>query len=283
MKTRAVEIYSKIEPVLIEHKLFFLYLVVGIWTFQLSSHLPNPGLDPSWCIGINWAHVNNFQFGTDVVFTYGILGFLGQPLVLDYNLWKISIIFSVLANLLLIFSSYLLLKEFCARWYHYVFIIPILLVILPVTAPQWKMLISLSLFLYLILVQKNTPGTHILYLSAIGLSLAVNSLIKFDMLWNSLYLIVAFCSIGFISKRNIKQGAILIISFILSFWAIWLTMQQHPENILPYLIGGFELTRGYSEAMATAGPLWNVIAGCISILFIIMVGAYFLFIKEESS
>lgn len=281
METSVIEIYSRIKPALIEHKYFFLYLMVGVWTFQLFSHLPNPGLDPSWGIGINWAHVNNFQFGTDAVFTYGILGFLGHPLTLDYNLWKMSIIFSVLTNFLLIFSSYLLLREFCARWYHYVFLIPILLVILPVTAPQWKMLISLSLFLYLILVQKSTPGTHLLYLSAIGFGLAVNSLIKFDMLWNSLYLIVAFCSIGFISKRNIKQGAILIISFILSFWAIWLTMQQHPENILPYLRGGFELTRGYSEAMAISGPLWHVIVGCISLLFIMMVGVYFFIHKRR--
>lgn len=275
MKTSVVEIYSKIKPALIEHKYFFLYLMLGVWTFQLSSYLPNSGLDPSWLIGNNWAHVNNFQFGTDIVFTYGILGFLAHPLILEYNLWKVSMIFSVLANFLLIFSSYLLLREFSARWYHYVFFIPILLIILQVTAPQWKMLISLSLFLYLILAQKSTPRIHLLYLSAIGFGLAVHSLIKFDMLWNSLYLIVAFCSIDFIAKRNIKQGAILTVSFILSFFAIWLTMQQHPENILPYLIGGFELTRGYSEAMATAGSLWNVIAGCISILFIIMVGIYF--------
>lgn len=281
METNAAEIYSRIKPVLIEHKYLLLYLIVGIWTFQMASHLPNPGLDPSWIVGINWAHVNDFQFGTDVVFTYGVLGFLGQPLILDYDLWKMGIIFSALVNFLLIFSSYLLLREFCARWYHYVFLIPILLVILPVTAPQWKMLISLSLFLYLILVQKSTPGTHLLYLSAIGFGLAVNSLIKFDMLWNSLYLILVFCGINYVTKHNIRQGATLLASFSVSFLAIWLTMQQHLENILPYLIGGLELTRGYSEAMAISGSLWQVVAGCISFLFIIMVGVYFFIQKRR--
>jgi len=194
---------------------------------------------------------------------------------------EMNIIFSVFANFILIFSSYLLLREFCARWYHYVFFIPILLVILPITAPQWKMLISLSLFLCLILVQKSTSGTHLLYLSVIGFFLAVNSLIKFDMLWNSLYLILVFCGINYVTKHNIRQGATLLASFSVSFLAIWLTMQQHPGNILPYLIGGFELTRGYSEAMAISGPQWQVVAGCISFLFLIMAGVYFFIHKRR--
>jgi hypothetical protein len=276
-----IGIYFKIKSIIIEYKFFLLFLLLGLWTFPFSTQLPTSGLDPSWVVGLNLAYANHYLFGTDVVFTYGLLGFLSTPLVLDYNIWIFSLLFSLLAHFLFIFAVYLLLNQFSARWYHFLLFIPILLFVLPITASIWSLLLSLSIFLYLILTQKNVSLTSFLGLVAIGFFLSINSLIKFDMMWNSLYLILIFFLVCYITKQDIKQGLVLSSSFVFSFFALWLILQQNIENILPYLIGGFELTNGYTEAMTNPGPIWLIFVGGISVLYVLIIGTYFFIYKKE--
>jgi hypothetical protein len=254
---------------------------VGFWTFPVSIFLPNSGLDPSWVIGVNLATINNFQFGNDLIFTFGILGFLGQSLVLNYNLWIMSIIFSIFSHFLFVIALYLLLKYFSARWYYYIFFIPILIIILPLMASYWAILISVSIFLYLILLQKGQTKNVFFNLIICGILLEVDSLIKFDMLWNSLYLLLGFFIITFLLKRDVWQGVVLLGSYAVSFFAVWVIMRQHISNIIPYFFGGFEFTKGYTEAMAIPGPFWQVFLGLSSIILLLIVGIFFLFRKNK--
>ncbi|MEI6841798.1 MAG: hypothetical protein WCK53_11060, partial [Methanomicrobiales archaeon] len=46
-------------------------------------------------------------------------------------------------------------------------------------------------------------------------------------------------------------------------------------------MGGFELIKGYNEAMTVQGPLWQVYAGIFSILFLGIVVAYFAIRKQR--
>jgi hypothetical protein len=279
MRINKLEIFSKIKSIIIEYKFFILFLVIAFWTLPLTTFLPTPGLDSSWVLGLNLAFLNHFPFGTSVVFPYGVLGFLGNPLLLNHNLWKISILFAIFTRFLFISSLYLILKNCSARWYHYIFFIPLLLFILPLIAPYWALLISISIILYLILIQNELAGMVYFYLIAIGILLAIDSLIKFDMLFNSVYLILGFCIINFIQKRDLRQSVVLVSSYIVSFLALWLIAQQHVSTILAYLIGGFELTKGYTEAMAIPGPFWQVCIGLISIILLLTIGIYFLIRK----
>src|SRR5215469_7324240 len=54
---------------------FFIALVI----LTVPSAPPDLGIDASWCAVLNWAHQHGLQFGQDVVFTYGPLGFLVAP------------------------------------------------------------------------------------------------------------------------------------------------------------------------------------------------------------
>jgi hypothetical protein len=275
-------ISSRIKSVIIEYKFLLFLLTVGFWTLPVSTFLPSSGLDPSWRIGTNLIFLNNFQFGTDFIFTYGLLGFLGNPVILNYNLWIMSFVFTIFAHFLFVIALYLLFKYLSARWYQYILFIPIFLFILPIMGSFWVLLISISIILYLILLQKVQSKTVFFYLTLCGFLLAVDSLIKFDMLWNSLYLLLGFCVISFIFKRNARQGAILVGSYAVSFIALWFTSQQHFLNIIAYLIGGFELTKGYTDAMAFPGPFWQVCFGLISILILVMIGLFFLIRRNKT-
>ena len=100
-------------------------------------------------------------------------------------------------------------------------------------------------------------------------------------MWNSLYFILIFFLVCYITKQDIKQGLVLSSSFVFSFFALWLILQQNIENILPYLIGGFELTNGYTEAMTNPGPIWLIFVGGISVLYVLIIGTYFFIYKKE--
>jgi hypothetical protein len=83
---------------------WLLGLLVALLGWRLGFALPGPGLDPSWWAGLYMATDQGMQFGTQVVFTYGPLGFLGLPW-----LW-----FSGLASIAFIYSAAIYLAFSCA-------------------------------------------------------------------------------------------------------------------------------------------------------------------------
>jgi hypothetical protein len=52
---------------------------VSLVFLTLPTVAPDLGTDPSWCAVLNWAHERGAQFGKDIVFTYGPLGYLCAP------------------------------------------------------------------------------------------------------------------------------------------------------------------------------------------------------------
>src|SRR6187551_2006121 len=63
---------------------------------------PSSGLDPSWRMAVGYAAEHNWQFGTDIVFTYGPLGYLlastnSGGLYFQHLAWQIgaNLIFAV--------------------------------------------------------------------------------------------------------------------------------------------------------------------------------------------
>ena len=51
----------------------YFVLVAGIFMFPT---MPGPGLDPSWRMALGYMFEHGMQFGRDVIFTYGPLGFI---------------------------------------------------------------------------------------------------------------------------------------------------------------------------------------------------------------
>ena len=60
---------------------WFLGLVLFVVTWPVGSLAPVPGLDYSFVAGLHMAAHEHLQFGTQVVGTYGPLGFLAYPVL----------------------------------------------------------------------------------------------------------------------------------------------------------------------------------------------------------
>jgi hypothetical protein len=58
---------------------WFLASILGVFCLPMQSTVPQPGLDPSWKLGLSLAHVDGIHAGSTLVFTYGPLGFLAEP------------------------------------------------------------------------------------------------------------------------------------------------------------------------------------------------------------
>jgi hypothetical protein len=256
------------------HLFLILFFIIGIWELPLLIRYPDISLDSSWNLGMNMAFLNSMQFGKDIVFTYGLLGVLENPVLNNYSLWKMSVIFIIFVQFLFIIALYLLLRSLSARWYHYLMFIPFFLLVLPILRPHWGLLLSLSIFLYLILTSKKRSPVIYGGLTGTGLLLALVSLLKFDMLLNSLFLIAFFSILGFLTKRDRAEGVVLASSYVCSFAGIWYMTGQQLQNIPSYLIGGWEIAKGYTAAMSTTESFWLVLPGLAILVFI---GIIFLF------
>ena len=55
---------------------FLIAILVLLIYLPLSVALPSDGLDPSWHLAISYGLSNGYQFGKDIVFTYGPFGAL---------------------------------------------------------------------------------------------------------------------------------------------------------------------------------------------------------------
>ncbi len=64
---------------------------IAVLTWPISSIKPAAGLDPSWVAGLYMAAERGLDAGTQIVFTYGPLGFLGLPNL--FEVWPARLAF----------------------------------------------------------------------------------------------------------------------------------------------------------------------------------------------
>src|SRR5947207_1288773 len=76
-------------------------LVLAALTWQVQNFKPHVGVDNSWAIALHLAAVHGLDYGRDVVFTYGPLGFLSEPLIVSQWTGSASFGFALVAQVAL--------------------------------------------------------------------------------------------------------------------------------------------------------------------------------------
>jgi len=259
------------------HITLSIYIILAIWRLPWPIHFPSAGLDPSWQLGMNLAYSEGMKFGKDVAFTYGVLGFLNTPMLLDYNLWKWSLLFCLFFSFFYILSFYLFLSALSAKWYYNIFIIISLLSIFPyeTTSPP-LLLIAIPICIYAIIRRNKSDWIASFGLLGLGSFLAIIAFIKFNFLFVSIYIILISFFSFILRNGQFKNGIYLLLSYIVSFVAIWLITEQDVRNIVPYLYNGIEISTGYNEAMAVSGPDWQIYLGIFYIFILFITFLYFI-------
>jgi hypothetical protein len=76
-----------------------LSIVLGLATWPFRSVQPSQGLDDSWQIALHLAASRGLDFGHDLVFTYGPLGFLLQPVLAGGSTGTASVLVTLAAHM----------------------------------------------------------------------------------------------------------------------------------------------------------------------------------------
>ncbi|MDX6609333.1 MAG: hypothetical protein QOF85_1258 [Solirubrobacterales bacterium] len=78
----------------------FLGALLAVLTWPFPNLTPTYGLDPSWVAGLYMAGERGLDAGTQIVFSYGPLGFLGLPNLFEIGMGRLAFAWSALVQIL---------------------------------------------------------------------------------------------------------------------------------------------------------------------------------------
>lgn len=248
--------------------------VIIIHAFNLKYIPITSGLDPSWQYIINYSFHHHLKF----VFTYGILGFITQPMNIGSNL---DIAVAVRLFFWFCFSAlfvYLVIKKY----------FPLLNLL------AFALLFSLSslsfdyflcfFILFLLSISFFSQKQHIPLYSIVTLLSVFLGLIRFTGAMLAILSCILFMGIMFcVDKRKALQASIILFGgFPLLFSVFYLFYSPSFSAMGAYLRGAYEISSGYNVAMSIRGEMWSVFLALGSI-FVYLVFMGFLYKNGEKS
>ncbi|HMT05372.1 MAG: hypothetical protein KDB48_02065 [Solirubrobacterales bacterium] len=227
-----------------------LGVLVALLAWAPTFALPAPGLDVSWWSGLYMAARDQLQFGQEIVFTYGPLGFMKLPWLFYPGLSLISYLYVSLLFIAYCVSLVWILRR-SLSW------IPTFLISLLIVAilPGVEQSVALALFASMAVVAKRPDDRHLLIYAAVGgVWAAAEALMKLSIG----PLAVVLLLVGLIGagprRVHIATFAGALAGGSLFFWLI---AGQSLEAVPDFLINAARVTLGYSEGMALDTSGWK--------------------------
>ena len=225
-----------------------LFLLVFLATFALKRTQSGASiaqeasrLDVSWQLVLEYAARHGFQFGRDLVFTYGPLGYLFADAGLGLMVGE-RIVFALFWSGTLAWSVVGLAGRLSGA-VRYLFLAWILIVCTVTGADIFAFLIIGYCGL---LLQKERLTTASLASIA---PLVLLSLIKFS------FFIAAAAALSIsvalqLRRRGFIPALLICALFCGAFLLTWLALGQQTSNLIPWVRGSLEIASGYSKAMS---------------------------------
>ncbi len=249
-----------------------ILLTLSIWCVLVAfPALPPPGglgLDPSWVLGINHAHVQGLVMGRDLVWTYGPLGFLSIPnpagrhmeLAFLYRVGMYVLWCAGLARL-----CFWLLPPPRAAWIALLFGIAAALD--PFLTGDHLEAASLVLALVILLDESRWKSLELLLLSLLA---ATAMLVRFNL---GVELIAVFLVLA-LQKDVIRRAIPALAALPAAILALYFAETGHITTLGSYFLNGWELAAGYSEAMSLPGPAGDVAAILVALACLFAAGIW---------
>jgi len=191
---------------------------------------------------LSYAVNQNLQFGKDIIFTYGPLGFLMGRTYAGIHFYS-HIIWQFLSAAVfawLIVRTARNLSPVRSFFYYFYF-----LLLGTIFDDSFHRIIIILIGLDII---REAPHDEKLLASTMSGVLAIMSLVKFTDLALSFIVIVCACFYDLVCKRH-RRALLIVASYGLVFITIWTAVGQNPVNIPMYISNSLEITRGYNEGL----------------------------------
>lgn len=229
---------------------WILGLCLWLCFVKLPVAAPRDSIPQSWEAVLSFATAHHLQWGRDIVYTYGPLGFLTSDFYWGNFFWPILLWATALAIVLTLATLKFLGRltlvgrlGFCVA-----------LILLTSPTGQDLTIDALYFFAITVLGVACVPSERprIPWLIATGFVFAVMSLVKFSFLIYCGYTVVVLVAASLLAGRW-KNGAVLAGSAAASLLALWFAAGQSLSGMPRFLVHSLQLASGYSSAM-TVNP-----------------------------
>ena len=241
----------------------YLVLVADVFNFPL---MPGSGLDPSWRMALGYLFEHGMQFGRDVVFTYGPLGFVMAKTFSGIQFW--SLIAGQLT--LAIISATVIIRqgsrlEGSSRFIYFGFF---LLFGVHYEDALHMLMIAILGFELLRISGEGRKFLPVL----IAAVLAFYSQIKFTDFMLATFVVLLSCGYSLWLKRG-RECALLLFSYLAAYLAIWLLCGQKLGNLPAYFQASWAISQGYQWAMGFPSPITPLWKGIVVLVMMIVYAA----------
>jgi len=244
------------------HSKVVLWILAGLlallYLTDFGRDVLTTNLDKSWIAVIAWAAHNRLQWGQDILFTNGPVGYLLYPLNLPVMFWPALFIrFGI--NLLLLAMLFVI-----SMGLH-----PVRRIALILTTLFFTLYNAQTTYVFMVVVASwlifvRQPQNRILQIACISF-LAIATMMKGTFL--SLVLTVMVLGLVYLVwRRDWLSLALTVSGFVITFVIAWTVTGQEFSNILPYLQSTFETMRGFSPSMSFPPQTGILVAGLIGLV-----------------
>jgi hypothetical protein len=228
-----------------------LGVLLALVGMNLSTVIPEWGIDSSFRVLLTEATLDRRQFGVDLIWPYGSLGFLAGPTLISRGLLALAIVYQ-LAVLAALFTALLahLVDLGVARWRAVVALLPMALAI-SITDNIVPEVVAVAVIVALLVLrerghfdqwQRAWPA-----LSVAGVIAGSLILVKFGP-GGLACAIVSLLAL--MSKHRIRAVPVALAAIAIGFLAAWLLTGQSLSGLLPYFLTELEVVGGYQQAQA---------------------------------
>ena len=260
-----------------------IFSVIGFLTLPFPYFTPRPELDSSAAIGLHESILRGFEFGHDVVSSFGPLQFLLLPVITDPLLWFLSMFFRLFTHFFFLYVLVLFIVKMKISFKEYVMIViitPIMVLIPYFTAVNDYMLLMPGVILLYLIITKKIDGKYsYVLLGAISFLFAIISFIKFNNAIASLSLLTIFSVILFVN-RDYKKIIMILSSYGIFLGLLWIVSGQMIQDFPIWFTNSLDVGKGYNYAMAIDGSEIQVLHGIIGIIAIVSFLIYYIKKRE---
>lgn len=219
------------------------------WRPDPALLAPGAGFDPSWGIGIRIATAEGLNFGGDIAFTYGPLGFLEGPVLLDTEQAILAALYGLATWVALGISLVWAARRSFPLWVA----VPVALLAGLLVAPRSGAdypIFALALLWALVAITEAAPAAVRRLLPVAG---GVTSAVVLLQKLNVGVIVFAACAVAVATMdrpRRTRDSAWFAASFAVAFLLAWLVTGQNVGAIPEFARYSIDIVGGYSSALA---------------------------------
>ncbi len=230
-------------------------LIVALLGWSIGFETPGPGLDPSWNAGLAMAAHHGLRFGSEIVFTYGPLGFLQSPLVFFGDLAVLSFLYAAALYVLFCIGLVWALRRALPT--------PAALLVafaavawLPLPLLEVGLLVAVLACFWLLEAERE-PRSLDLFVLAAACFAAPAALVKLS----TGPLIAVIFLVALIGARaGVRRIAAYLVLLAAALAALWAATGQSFGDVSAFVGHTLQISSGYSSAMLRSTDVapWKV-------------------------